>query len=201
MLEGAFHGRTMGSLSATPGLSINESFAPYLPGFRAVPRDDADALARGGRRADRRGHARADPGGDRGARRPRRDDRRGSGSVRRGRRPAGLRRDPDRHGQDRLALGLRAAARPARRDDHRQGARGRPAGGRLRHHAGDVGRPGARRPRLDLRGWTADRRGLAGRVRRDRRPGAAPPRAGSGGPADRGPRARSMRSARSAGAG
>ena len=44
VLEGAFHGRTMGSLSATPGLSANESFAPYLPGFRAVPRDDPDAL-------------------------------------------------------------------------------------------------------------------------------------------------------------
>lgn len=44
VIEGAFHGRTMGSLSATPGLSDNESFAPYLPGFRAVPRDDAAAL-------------------------------------------------------------------------------------------------------------------------------------------------------------
>jgi acetylornithine/N-succinyldiaminopimelate aminotransferase len=45
VLEGAFHGRTMGSLSATPGLAANESFSPYLPGFRAVPRDDPDALA------------------------------------------------------------------------------------------------------------------------------------------------------------
>jgi acetylornithine/N-succinyldiaminopimelate aminotransferase len=44
VLEGAFHGRTMGSLSATPGLATNESFAPYLPEFRAVPRDDPDAL-------------------------------------------------------------------------------------------------------------------------------------------------------------
>jgi predicted acetylornithine/succinylornithine family transaminase len=44
VLEGAFHGRTMGSLSATPGLATNESFSPYLPGFRAVPRDDPDAL-------------------------------------------------------------------------------------------------------------------------------------------------------------
>jgi acetylornithine/succinyldiaminopimelate/putrescine aminotransferase len=34
----------MGSLSATPGLSTNESFAPYPPGFRSVPRDDPDAL-------------------------------------------------------------------------------------------------------------------------------------------------------------
>jgi acetylornithine/succinyldiaminopimelate/putrescine aminotransferase len=34
----------MGSLSATPGLATNESFAPYLAGFRAVPREDPDAL-------------------------------------------------------------------------------------------------------------------------------------------------------------
>jgi acetylornithine/N-succinyldiaminopimelate aminotransferase len=44
VLEGAFHGRTMGSLSATPGLATNDSFSPYLPGFRAVPRDDPDGL-------------------------------------------------------------------------------------------------------------------------------------------------------------
>jgi acetylornithine/N-succinyldiaminopimelate aminotransferase len=44
VLEGAFHGRTMGALSATPGLSESPSFAPYLPGFVAVPRDDPAAL-------------------------------------------------------------------------------------------------------------------------------------------------------------
>jgi acetylornithine/N-succinyldiaminopimelate aminotransferase len=44
VLEGAFHGRTMGSLSATPGLSGNPSFGPYLPGFVAVPREDPGAL-------------------------------------------------------------------------------------------------------------------------------------------------------------
>ena len=44
VLEGAFHGRTMASLSATPGLATNESFAPYLPGFVTVPRDDPGAL-------------------------------------------------------------------------------------------------------------------------------------------------------------
>jgi acetylornithine/N-succinyldiaminopimelate aminotransferase len=44
VLEGAFHGRTMGSLSATPGLATTEGFAPYLQGFPAVPRDNVDAL-------------------------------------------------------------------------------------------------------------------------------------------------------------
>jgi acetylornithine/N-succinyldiaminopimelate aminotransferase len=45
VLEGAFHGRTMGALSATPGLAGNPSFAPYLPGFVAVPREEPGALA------------------------------------------------------------------------------------------------------------------------------------------------------------
>lgn len=42
--ESDFHGRTYGSLSATPGLARNEALGPMLPGFRAVPRDDAAAL-------------------------------------------------------------------------------------------------------------------------------------------------------------
>jgi len=42
--ERDFHGRTYGSLSATPALATNPALAPMLPGFRAVPFDDADAL-------------------------------------------------------------------------------------------------------------------------------------------------------------
>jgi len=45
VLDGAFHGRTMGALSATPQETKQESFAPLVPGFRAVPRDDPGALA------------------------------------------------------------------------------------------------------------------------------------------------------------
>ena len=44
-MEGAFHGRTMGSLAATPGFGTNPDFGPPLPGFRSVPRNDAAALA------------------------------------------------------------------------------------------------------------------------------------------------------------
>ena len=44
VLEGAFHGRTMGSLSATPQPDKQEPFAPLVPGFDVVPRDDPDAL-------------------------------------------------------------------------------------------------------------------------------------------------------------
>jgi len=42
--ESDFHGRTYGALAATPGLATNEALGPMLPGFRAVPRNDADAL-------------------------------------------------------------------------------------------------------------------------------------------------------------
>ncbi|HEX6153295.1 MAG TPA: acetylornithine/succinylornithine family transaminase [Solirubrobacterales bacterium] len=42
--ESDFHGRTYGALAATPGLAANEALGPMLPGFRAVPRNDASAL-------------------------------------------------------------------------------------------------------------------------------------------------------------
>jgi acetylornithine/succinyldiaminopimelate/putrescine aminotransferase len=45
VMEGGFHGRTMGALSATPQESKQAPFAPLVPGFRVVQRNDADALA------------------------------------------------------------------------------------------------------------------------------------------------------------
>jgi acetylornithine/N-succinyldiaminopimelate aminotransferase len=39
VLEGGFHGRTMGALSATPQEEKQAPFAPLVPGFRAVPRE------------------------------------------------------------------------------------------------------------------------------------------------------------------
>jgi acetylornithine/N-succinyldiaminopimelate aminotransferase len=38
VLEGGFHGRTMGALSATPQEAKQAPFAPLVPGFRAAPR-------------------------------------------------------------------------------------------------------------------------------------------------------------------
>ena len=64
--EGDFHGRTYGALAATPGLAAQRgALGPMLPGFRSVPLNDAAALRRGGRRADRGGPDRADPGRER----------------------------------------------------------------------------------------------------------------------------------------
>ncbi len=42
--ESDFHGRSYGALAATPGLARNEALGPMLPGFRSVPRNDAEAL-------------------------------------------------------------------------------------------------------------------------------------------------------------
>lgn len=42
--HGAFHGRTMGSLSATPNPKYQEPFAPMLPGFRYGNYNDVSAI-------------------------------------------------------------------------------------------------------------------------------------------------------------
>ncbi len=60
----AFHGRTYGALSATPQESKQAPFAPLVPGFRAIERDDGGDR-RAGRRPHRGGDHRADPGRDR----------------------------------------------------------------------------------------------------------------------------------------
>lgn len=45
-LEGSFHGRTMGALSATGQPKYQQGFAPLVPGFTYVPREDLTALER-----------------------------------------------------------------------------------------------------------------------------------------------------------
>jgi acetylornithine/N-succinyldiaminopimelate aminotransferase len=44
-MEGAFHGRTMGSLTATHSNRHQDGFAPFLDGFYRVPFNDAEAVA------------------------------------------------------------------------------------------------------------------------------------------------------------
>jgi predicted acetylornithine/succinylornithine family transaminase len=45
VLEGAFHGRTYGALSATPQESKQAPFAPLVPGFVVVPKDPGAVAA------------------------------------------------------------------------------------------------------------------------------------------------------------
>lgn len=44
VLEGAFHGRSLGALAATAGEKMRTPFAPLPPGFLRVPRDDLQAV-------------------------------------------------------------------------------------------------------------------------------------------------------------
>ncbi len=113
--ERDFHGRTYGALSATPALAANPDLAPMLPGFRSVPFDDAAALreAVGESTAAVLIEPIQGEAGDLPARR--RDAARRPPGLRRERRAADLRRDPDRDRPHRLALGLRADAGPPRR--------------------------------------------------------------------------------------
>ena len=136
--------------------------------------------ARGGRRAHRGGPDRADPGRERRLSRHRGGALRRPRSMRLGGRAADLRRDPDRDGEDRLALGLRADPGATRPADQRQGARRRLPDRRLRLDAGGRRGARARRPRLHLRRRPGRRRRGAGGPRCRRRPGAAArgPRAG-----------------------
>ena len=128
-LEGGFHGRTLGSLSATGQPAKWEGFGPLLPGV-AFARPNDDRVARGGARAGRR-HG-ADParaGARRGWRDPARARvRAGRGRAGQGdRRPPLRRRDPDRDGADGHVLRLRAARDRARSRHAREGSRERAA--------------------------------------------------------------------------
>ena len=163
--RGAFHGRTFGALSATPQETKQAPFAPLVPGFRVVPRDDPGALDAA---VDERtaavllepiqGETGIWPLSDEMLRAAREAcDRAGAA--------ADLRRDPD------AAWGARArcgpTSRPGCRPDVMTTAKALGGGmpiGALRDRAGAGRRARARRPRLDLR-----RRPGGGRGRRWRR--------------------------------
>jgi acetylornithine/N-succinyldiaminopimelate aminotransferase len=50
----AFHGRTLGTISATNQEKLRDGFAPLLPGFTVVAFDDLEAAAAGERRLHQR---------------------------------------------------------------------------------------------------------------------------------------------------
>ena len=110
MLEGGFHGRTMGALSATPQETKQAPFAPLVPGFTAVPRGGPAAAV-----DERTAAVLIEPIQGEGGIHPIDPELLAAGArgLRRARRAADLRRDPVRHGPHRHAVGL-AAARRAR---------------------------------------------------------------------------------------
>ena len=168
VMEGGFHGRTMGALSATPQEAKQAPFAPLVPGFTVVPHDDAEAVAAAVDGQHRGGPARAGPG--RGRHPPALGRHAGGGArgVRRARRDAHLRRDPVRHGPHRRLVGLAARRRAPRRDDRGQGPGRRAADRRLPDRARVRRRAPARRPRLHVRRRPRDRGRRQRGARRDR---------------------------------
>ena len=170
----AFHGRTYGALSATPQESKQAPFAPLVPGFvgaRQGPRGARAAVDENTAAVllePIQGETGIHPLSDELLRAAREAcDRTGAALD--------LRRDPDRHGAHRHAVGLRADPGRPRRDDQRQGARRRTAdrclitGPRL----ADV--LAARRPRLDLRRWPVGRAAALAALEVCSRSGAAAP--------------------------
>ena len=131
VLDGAFHGRTLGALAATPRLAREDLFGPLPPGFVAVPRDDPDALraAVGERTAavmiePIQGEAGIFPIADEVLVAAREAcDAAGRGCSSSTRSSRGM-------GRTGIALGLRAAPRAPRPDHRGEGARRRPAGRR-----------------------------------------------------------------------
>ena len=132
--SGAFHGRTYGALSATPQESKQAPFAPLVPGFRAVPRDDPAALDAAVDERHRGGAARADPGRDGHHAAVRRDAARRARGLRPRRRGARS-STRSRRGMGRTGTlwAYEQTGRRARRADDRQGARRRPADRRAGH--------------------------------------------------------------------
>ena len=127
-LEGSFHGRTLGALAVTGQPAKRQAFEP-LPGPVSLRAPERRRLARGGGRAGRRGSCILEPVLGRGRRRSARARVPGGRGRARGgaRRAAGLRRDPDRGGEDRHVLRLGAGRRAPRPRHARQGPRQRPA--------------------------------------------------------------------------
>ena len=164
--EGAFHGRTMATVSAAGGKKLIEGFDPLLPGFDIVPFGDHDAL-----------HAAIGPETAAIMIEPIQ----GEGGIRPV--PAqcleGLRALCDEHdillvfdevqagmGRTGTLLAYEQMGVTPRHRGHRQGAGRRLPGRRLpRHRARGLGHD-RRHPRLDLRRQPA---GLRGRQRRARR--------------------------------
>ena len=60
--EGGFHGRTLGSTTATAQPKYHEGLGPLMAGFVYAPFGDLEAVARADRRRNVRDHDRADPG-------------------------------------------------------------------------------------------------------------------------------------------
>ncbi len=148
--EGGFHGRTLGSTTATAQPKYHEGLGPLMAGFVYAPFGDLDAVAR--LIDDETAAIMIEPiQGEGGVRHPaRRISGRPAETGRRARDAVDLRRGADRLRPDRPLVRLPAFRRHARRDDAGQGDLRRPGRRGDADHARDRPEPAAghaRRPR------------------------------------------------------
>ena len=129
--EGAFHGRTLGTLAATGSAKYLEGFGPPLDGFDQVPHGDLEAVKKAIGPAHRRHPDRAGAGRGRRALRAACLLQGVARTLRPARPAADLRRGADRHGPHRRSVCLQAPRRRARHHAAGQGARRRLSDRRL----------------------------------------------------------------------
>ena len=178
VMEKAFHGRSLATLSATAQPQGTGRLRAAGAGLRAraAERPRGGAADRGAQQERGRGLHRADPGRRRHQRVAPRVPARAARNLRAQRMAVHVRRGAVRPGTHRQVVRLPARRLPARRGAARQGPRGRRAGGRLRGRRPRQGRVQARQPRLHLRRQPAGdarrgdhaRHGEGGRPARER---------------------------------
>ena len=134
VMEKAFHGRTIATLSATGSRKVQAGFEPLVQGFVRVPLDDLDAVRQVAAHNRNVVAVLVEPiQGEGGINVSRLDYLRGLREICDAQRLAAhARRGAERHGPHRQVVRLPARRRPARRGDARQGPRQRRAGRRLR---------------------------------------------------------------------
>jgi acetylornithine/succinyldiaminopimelate/putrescine aminotransferase len=108
--EGAFHGRTLGTLAATGSAKYLEGFGPPMDGFDQVPHGDLDAVKKAIGPAHRRHPDRAGAGRGRRALGAAVLLQGAAPALRRARPAAGVRRGADRHGPHRRSLSPTSAS-------------------------------------------------------------------------------------------
>ena len=165
---GAFHGRTLGALSATPQEAKQAPFAPLVPGFRAVPAvaEAVHGAVHGGTAA-----VMLEPIQGEGGVHVLDEQLLLAARAACDEHGAALIFDEIQTGMGRTGtpVGLRTDARRARRPDQRQGPRRRAADRGAGHRRATRRHLRARRPRLDLRRRPGRRAGRPAGAGRDRR--------------------------------
>ena len=165
-MMGAFHGKTMGALSATWDKKYREPFLPLVPEFKHVPPDNLGQSQRSHHRENRRHPPRANPRRRRNPRATRRLPAGSAATLRRKKRSPNLRRSADELRTNRQTVRLPKLGRHTRRHDSGEALRRRLAD---RHNRRQRKRHVRAQTRRALNHFQREPIGLRCRMRRHRR--------------------------------